>query len=42
MIAIVTNGKAGMIGYGERLSKKEVEEVVDHVRSLHEVARSDN
>ncbi len=42
MIAIVTNGKAGMIGYGERLSEKEVEEVVDHVRTLHEPIGSDN
>ena len=42
MIAIVTNGKGGMIGFGKKLSKKQVEEVVDHVRTLHEEVRSDN
>lgn len=42
MIAIVTNGKGGMIGFGKTLSKKQVEEVVDHVRTLYEEVRSDN
>ena len=35
MIAVVTNGKGGMIGFGKMLSKKEIDEVVGHVRTLH-------
>lgn len=33
-IAIVTAGKGAMMPYGEQLSKKEIEAVVDHVISL--------
>ena len=35
MIAIVTKGRGGMIGFGKMLSKTEIDEVVDHVRTLH-------
>ena len=35
MIAIVTSGKGDMAGFGRTLTKKQVEEVVNHVRSLH-------
>ncbi|MEO5584003.1 MAG: cytochrome c [Flavobacteriales bacterium] len=36
MIAVVTSGRGGMIGFGKTLTKKQVEEVVGHVRMLHE------
>lgn len=36
MIAIVTSGRGGMIGFGKTLTKKQIEEVVGHVRMLHE------
>ena len=42
MNAIVTHGRGGMIGFGKLLSEKQIEEVVDHVRTLHEEVRSDN
>ena len=35
MIAIVTHGKGGMAGFGKTLTKTQVEEVVNHVRTLH-------
>jgi cytochrome c6 len=35
MIAIVTKGRGGMIGFEKMLSAKEIDEVVDHVRTLH-------
>ena len=40
MNAIVTYGKGGMIGFRKTLSKKQIGEVVDHVRTLHEDVRS--
>ncbi|MFZ1618039.1 MAG: cytochrome c [Flavobacteriales bacterium] len=36
MIAVVTSGRGGMIGFGKTLTKKQIEEVVGHVRMLHE------
>lgn len=39
MNAIITHGRGGMIGFGTTLSKKQIEEVVDHVRTMHEEAR---
>lgn len=35
MIAIVTNGKGGMMAYGKVLTPTQIEQVVDHARSLH-------
>lgn len=35
MIAVVTHGRGGMIGYGKTLSKEQIKEVVAHVRTLH-------
>ena len=35
MIAVVTNGRGGMIGFKTMLSKQEIDEVVDHARTLH-------
>ena len=35
MVAVVTHGKGGMIGFEKMLSTKEIDEVVDHVRTLH-------
>lgn len=42
MNAIVTYGKGGMIGFGRTLSKKQIEEVVDHVRTLRVEDRKAN
>jgi|JI9StandDraft_1071089.scaffolds.fasta_scaffold36624_3 mono/diheme cytochrome c family protein len=42
MIAIVTNGRGGMVGFGKTLSKEQVEQVVEHVRSLHVGSASEN
>ncbi len=42
MITLVTNGKGGMIGFGKTLSPKQIEEVVDHVRTLHKADSADN
>lgn len=35
MIAIVTHGKGGMMAYAKVLSAAEIEQVVDHARTLH-------
>lgn len=35
MVAIVTQGKGGMAGFGRTLSKEQIEQVVEHVRALH-------
>lgn len=37
MIAIVTHGRGGMASFQTMLSKEEIGEVVDHVRTLHTV-----
>lgn len=37
MIAVVTKGRNAMAGYGRILKATEIEQVVDHVRSLHAV-----
>lgn len=39
MNAIVTHGSGAMAGFGTTLSKKQIEEVVEHVRTLHEQVR---
>ncbi|MCO5276091.1 MAG: cytochrome c [Flavobacteriales bacterium] len=35
MIAVVMNGKGAMIGFKGRLSAAQIDQVVDHVRTLH-------
>ncbi len=37
MIAVVTHGRGGMIGYNMTLSQEQIKEVVNHVRTLHVV-----
>lgn len=34
MIAVVTRGKGGMAGFGHLLSAEQINDVVDHVRTL--------
>ncbi len=35
MIAVVTRGRGGMAGFGHLLTEEQINEVVDHVRTLH-------
>ena len=35
MIAVVTHGRGGMIGFNMTLSQEQIKEVVAHVRTLH-------
>ena len=35
MIAVVSHGRGGMIGYNMTLSQEQIKEVVAHVRTLH-------
>lgn len=42
MITVVTHGRGGMAAFEKMLSKKQIEEVVGHVRTLHEPSASAN